>query len=134
MGKFKQYDGGVTYIAFNYMNYLVAANDHAVMVCFTPLSELMTGVAATWLVDGEAREGVDYEPARVSWLWDVTLAQDAIITEDNQAGVLSSQFQPGPYSEQERMNRVFTQWYLDLMSKPTAPVEGAGSRWEHQDK
>ena len=112
MGKFREYDGGVTYIAFNYLNYLIASNDYAVLVRFTPISELLTDVEATWLVDGNAQEGDDYEPERVSWLWDVTLRQDADITENNQAGILSSRYRPGPYSEQETMNQHFVRWYL----------------------
>ena len=117
MGKLKDYDGGVTYISFNYLNYLFASNDHAVLLRFTPISELATEVEATWLVDGDAKEGVDYEPERVSWVWEVTLKQDATITEDNQAGVLSSRYQPGPYSDQERMNSHFIRWYLDELRK-----------------
>ncbi|MDE0155991.1 MAG: aromatic ring-hydroxylating dioxygenase subunit alpha [Gammaproteobacteria bacterium] len=115
MGKFREYDGGVTYVAFNYLNYLLASNDHAVILRFTPISELVTDVEAIWLVDGDAREGVDYVPERVSWVWDATLKQDAVITENNQAGILSSHYQPGPYSEQEVMNREFTRWYLDKL-------------------
>ena len=117
MGKFREYDGGVTYVAFNYFNYLLASNDHAVLLRFTPISELLTDVEATWLVDAGAEEGVDYVPERVSWVWDVTLKQDAIITENNQAGILSSHYQPGPYSGQEVMNREFTRWYLDKLSE-----------------
>lgn len=119
MGKFREYDGGVTYMAFNYLNYLLASNDHAVLLRFTPISELLTDVEATWLVDAGAEEGVDYVPERVSWVWDVTLKQDAIITENNQAGILSSHYQPGPYSGQEVMNREFTRWYLDKLSEQT---------------
>ena len=119
MGKFREYDGGVTYMAFNYLNYLLASNDHAVLLRFTPISELLTDVEATWLVDAGAEEGVDYVPERVSWVWDVTLKQDAIITENNQAGILSSHYQPGPYSGQEVMNREFTCWYLDKLSEQT---------------
>ena len=118
MGKFREYDGGVTYIAFNYLNYLIASNDHAVLLRFTPISELVTDVEATWLVDADAAEGVDYEPERVSWVWDVTLKQDATITENNQAGVLFSRYQPGPYSDQEIMNSHFTRWYLDKLREP----------------
>ena len=115
MGKFREYDGGVTYVAFNYLNYLIASNDHAVLFRFTPISELVTDVEAVWLVDADAEEGVDYVPERVSWVWEVTLKQDATITEDNQAGILSSRYRPGPYSEQEMMNREFTRWYLDRL-------------------
>ena len=117
MGKFREYDGGITYIAFNYLNYLAASNDHAVLFRFTPISELVTEVEATWLVDADAQEGTDYDPERVSWVWDVTLGQDAIITENNQAGVLSGRYRPGPYSEQETMNNHFTRWYLGCLRR-----------------
>ena len=117
MGKFKQYDGGVTAIAFNYLNYMLASNDHAVLLRFTPRNELFTDVEATWLVDGKAVDGVDYDPKRVSWVWDVTLRQDATITDDNQAGILSSHYQPGPYSEQEKMNLEFTEWYVNKVGE-----------------
>ena len=117
MGKFREYDGGVTYIAFNYLGYLAASNDHAVLFRFTPISEQVTDVEATWLVDPDAEEGADYDPERVSWVWNVTLRQDAIITENNQAGVLSGRYRPGPYSEQERMNNHFTRWYLDCLRR-----------------
>ncbi len=116
----KNYDGDVTYIAFNYLNYMLASNDHAVLLRFTPISELLTDVEAIWLVDVKAEEGIDYDPCRVSWMWDVTLAQDAIITDDNQAGIQSLQYQSGPYSEQERMNCEFTEWYLDKLVSQTA--------------
>ena len=121
MGKCREYDGGVSYIAFNYLNYLAASNDHAVLFRFTPRSELLTDVEATWLVDADAQEGIDYDPERVSWVWDVTLKQDATITENNQAGVSSGRYRPGPYSEQEKMNKEFTQWYLDKLSGPVTP-------------
>lgn len=115
MGSYAQYDGGITYIAFNYMNYLIASNDHALVLRFTPVSELATDVEAAWLVAGDAEPGRDYDPADVSWLWAVTLGQDARIVEGNQAGILSDRYRPGPYSEQERMNVMFTRWYLDAL-------------------
>ena len=116
MGSFREFDGGVTYLAFGYLGFLIASNDHAVLLRFTPRTERSTDVEATWLVDGGADAGTDYDPAEVSWLWAVTLAQDAKITENNQAGIASSRYRPGPYSEQERANRRFTQWYLERLT------------------
>ena len=46
------------------------------------------------------------------WFWDVTTKQDAKITEDNQAGVLSSRYRPGPYSEIEATTDRILRWYL----------------------
>ena len=62
MGRYAQYDGGITYIAFNYLNYLIASNDHALVLRFTPVSELATDVEAVWLVHGDAEAGRDYDP------------------------------------------------------------------------
>ena len=116
MGTRTGYDGGITYVAFNFMNYLIASNDHAVLFRFTPIGGTATDVEAIWLVDGDAVAGRDYDPDAVSWVWAATLAQDARITEANQAGIGSARYRPGPYSEQERMNRMFTRWYIDRLT------------------
>ena len=71
-----------------------------------------------WWMLTQKKGSIMYQE-RVSWVWDVTLKQDAIITEDNQAGILSSHYQAGPYSEQEMMNLEFTRWYLDKLSEQT---------------
>jgi len=112
MGKASTYDGGVSYIAFNYLNYLIASNDHALLLSFIPSDCNRTNVEASWLVNSQATSGVDYNPEDVSWVWDVTLKQDVTITENNQSGVSSSKYQPGPYSTQENMNIEFVDWYL----------------------
>ena len=52
-----------------------------------------------WLVDGKATD-VDVE--RMIWGWDQTTKQDKVITENNQAGILSTRYRPGRYSEHER--------------------------------
>lgn len=113
MGELQEYDGGITYIAFNYLNYLLAANDHALLLRFTPISELQTDVEATWLVREDAVAGQDFDPDQVSWVWETTLKQDITITEDNQAGVMSARYSPGPYSTQEKVNEQFIHWYID---------------------
>jgi Rieske 2Fe-2S family protein len=48
----------------------------------------------------------------MTWGWHTTTLQDKTITEDNQAGILSSRYQPGRYSTQERALITFQQWYL----------------------
>jgi hypothetical protein len=35
-----------------------------------------------------------------------------VITENNQAGILSSRYQPGRYSDHERRVMIFQEWYL----------------------
>jgi Rieske 2Fe-2S family protein len=48
----------------------------------------------------------------LTWLWDVTTEQDKKITVDNQLGVNSRFYRPGPYSEGEPTTADFTAWYL----------------------
>ena len=98
---------------FNPVSYILASNDVAMMARFTPRDALNTDVQLTWLVHKDAEEGVDYDMVNVAWVWDVTIKQDKIITEDNNAGIQSSRYQPGPYSTQEARVATFIRWYLN---------------------
>jgi phenylpropionate dioxygenase-like ring-hydroxylating dioxygenase large terminal subunit len=112
MGKFEVCDKGETAFVFNPIGYVLALNDFAMMARFTPRDAVNTDVQLTWLVHKDAEEGVDYDPDNVAWVWDVTIKEDKIITEDNNAGILSSRYQPGPYSTQEGRVASFVRWYL----------------------
>ena len=109
MGKRLGFDQGRMYLSFSPFTQLVATNDFAVLFLFTPRSTMYTDVDLYWLVDGNARE-VDVK--RMIWGWDETTKQDKVITENNQAGILSKHYQPGRYSEHERRVVTFQQWYL----------------------
>jgi Rieske 2Fe-2S family protein len=65
-----------------------------------------------WLVAGAAREGTDYDPARLAWLWEVTSLADKTIIERNQAGVKSRAYEPGPFSLMEPGARQYVERYL----------------------
>ena len=112
MGDYQEYDGGVTAIQFFPLNWIVACNDHAMLSRFTPVSPQTTEVEITWLVDGNAREGEDYSVEDVTWLWAKTVEQDAWLCENNQRGVNSRRYQPGPYSTMENAAAGFVDWYL----------------------
>ena len=45
-------------------------------------------------------------------MWDVTTIQDARIINNNQKGVNTSRYSPGPYSEHEISTANFISWYL----------------------
>lgn len=113
MGKFRECDGGETAIVFNSIGYVLAMNDFAMMARFTPRDAVNTDVQLTWLVHEDAEEGVDYDADNLAWVWDVTIKEDKIITEDNNAGVISSRYEPGPYSTQEERVSTFVRWYLN---------------------
>jgi Rieske 2Fe-2S family protein len=116
MGKFKECDHGETAFSFNPLGYILASNDFAMMARFTPRDAVNTDVQLSWLVHKDAEEAVDYDPDNLAWLWDVTIKQDKKITENNFAGIMSSRYQPGPYSTQEVRVATFIKWYLRNIS------------------
>jgi phenylpropionate dioxygenase-like ring-hydroxylating dioxygenase large terminal subunit len=109
MGKRLGFDQGRMYLSLSPFTQVVATNDFAVLFLFTPRGTLQTDVDLYWLVDGKATE-VDVE--KMIWGWDETTKQDKIITENNQAGILSTRYRPGRYSEHERRVVTFHHWYL----------------------
>ncbi len=109
MGKRVAFDQGRMYLSFSPFTQLVATNDFAVLFLFTPRSTRHTDVDLYWLVDGKAS---DVDVKKMIWGWDQTTKQDKVITENNQAGILSTRYQPGRYSDQERRVVTFQHWYL----------------------
>lgn len=112
MGDLIEYDGGITTFSFYPMHYTVASCDHAVAFRFTPIDALHSEVEVSWLVDENAVEGVDYHVEPLIWMWRQTTIQDKKIVDDNQAGVNSSRYQPGPYAACEKGVLRFLDWYL----------------------
>ena len=52
-------------------------------------------------VHEDAKEGIDYDIESLSWLHSATIGQDRHIAELNHAGMSSSVYAPGPYTELE---------------------------------
>ena len=92
----------------------MAPNDHVTTFRFTPVSPRLTEVVLTWLVHEDAAEDDD-DVERLKWMWHVTTIQDTTIIGDNQSGVNSSRYTPGPYSEREGGAKRFIQWYLSQL-------------------
>jgi len=116
LGRFRESDGGQTAFGFSPVGYLFANCDFAVMLTFRPRGQLSTDVEAVWLVHPDAVEGTNYDVETLMGVWDATLRQDKKITEDNQRGVSSQAYQPGPYALSEARVDTFIQWYLDGLS------------------
>jgi len=112
MGKLKEWDGGTTGAMFSPFATLLAMNDFVTIFRFIPRDELYTDVELIWLVRDDAEEGKDYDVKRMTWMWDRTVLQDKWIIENNQAGILSRAYRPGPYSRAEKNANRFVQWYL----------------------
>jgi phenylpropionate dioxygenase-like ring-hydroxylating dioxygenase large terminal subunit len=112
MGDIKDYDGGTTDIQVGPVTFGLAYCDHIVIYRFTPVSLDKSECDITWLVNGDAEEGVDYDKAKLTWLWDVTTEADKRIIENNAKGVNSRYYQPGPLSTMEDFTGSFISWYL----------------------
>lgn len=113
MGERTAFDYGRMHLSYSPFNQIIACNDFATLIVFTPRSAMLTDVDITWLVDGRA-ESVDVD--RMIRMWDITTRQDQVITENNQRGITSSKYQPGPLSDQERRVDTFNKWYLNQLA------------------
>ena len=113
MGDIKHYDGGTTDFQVGPVCFALAYCDHVVIYRFSPVSQGKSDCDITWLVNGDAEEGKDYNKDNLIWLWDVTTAADKRIIENNAKGVNSRYYQPGPLSKMEEYTWKFLSWYLD---------------------
>jgi glycine betaine catabolism A len=100
-------------------NHLLA--DHAVSFRVLPLGPTETQLTTKWLVHKDAQAGVDYDLARLTEVWLATNDEDRRICQENQLGVNSPGYAPGPYSPiQEAGVMQFVRWYRDhLVSRLT---------------
>ena len=78
-----------------------------------PIGPTQTQVTTKWLVNKDAVEGVDYDLDELTRVWLATNDQDRRVVEENQRGILSPAYEPGPYStEHESGVMQFVDWYL----------------------
>jgi Rieske 2Fe-2S family protein len=78
-------------------------------------------VTAKWFVHKDAVEGVDYHLENLVALWLTTNKQDIELVENNQVGVRSAGYVPGPYSEEaEALVIRFTDWYCQAAERALA--------------
>lgn len=112
MGRLGDYDGAVTSTHFGPTSFFVAYADHGVIYQFVPKTVDACELEVIWLVRGDAREGRDYDLEKLIWLWRVTSIADKRIVEQNQLGVNSRYYEPGPYTPMEENARRYAHWYL----------------------
>jgi Rieske 2Fe-2S family protein len=118
LGEFKDYDGGASDFSFGAFSFLLAYSDHVVAYVFTPTDHLNSKCDIYWLVRNDAEEGKDYDVDELTWLWDVTTEADKTIIVNNWKGVSSRYYQPGPFSDMERAERVYIEWILQELARP----------------
>lgn len=112
MGRFRDHDGGATSVHLGPASFLLAYPDHGVIYRFIAKTPASSEMEVIWLVRGDAREGVDYDVGKLTWLWKVTSDADKRIIEENQRGVDSRYYEPGPYAPMEQNTRRYVAWYL----------------------
>jgi Rieske 2Fe-2S family protein len=98
----------------NTWNHFVA--DHAVVFRIVPITSIETELVTTWLVPAGAVEGVDYDVANLTAVWQATNTQDIALVERAQRGIASPAYRPGPYSPVEEAGVIqFVDWYAATM-------------------
>lgn len=103
--------------------FMHATADHVFIFSAMPVSPTETHVFGKWYVHKDAVEGEDYEVDTLIDLWTRTNLQDKELAENNQKGVNSPGFIPGPYSaEAESLALRFTDWYCDTAKAYLADV------------
>jgi len=92
--------------------------DHAVTFRVLPVGPTETQVTTKWLVHKDAVEGVDYTIEDLTKVWTATNDQDRRIVEENQRGVNSPAFEPGPYSMAHENGVIqFVEWYVGALER-----------------
>jgi glycine betaine catabolism A len=106
-------------LAFHYpttWNHVLA--DHAISFRVLPLGPRQTQLTTKWLVHADAVEGRDYELSELTSVWLSTNEQDRRIVRENQIGVSSPTYTPGPFAEpQESGVLQFVDWYCARLEK-----------------
>ena len=93
-----------------------ASCDHSVAVRLTPNGLSHTSIRMIWLVDAKAEEGRDYDLEKLLPFWLLTAQQDWQICANQQRGVSSHAYTPGPLSTYKEYNLDrFLRWYIQEM-------------------
>jgi Rieske 2Fe-2S family protein len=93
-------------------------HDHALSFRVLPAGPGLTQVTTKWLVHRDAVEGVDYDLEEMTKVWTATNSQDQRIVEENQLGVSSPVFKPGPYSGLHEGGVLqFLDWYSGAVAR-----------------
>ncbi|SFG86121.1 aromatic ring-hydroxylating oxygenase subunit alpha [Methylobacterium gossipiicola] len=91
--------------------------DHIVTFSVLPLDAERSLLRTKWLVHKEAVEGVDYDLANLTAVWEATNDQDSELVGICHQGIQSPAYEPGPYSPNtEMLVEKFCNWYVGRMA------------------
>jgi glycine betaine catabolism A len=92
--------------------------DHAVSFQVLPIGPTQTQLTTKWLVHKDAVEGKDYSLEELTQVWRATNDQDRRVVEENQIGIRSPAYEPGPYApDYEGGVLQFVDWYCRSMER-----------------
>ncbi|WP_172329013.1 aromatic ring-hydroxylating dioxygenase subunit alpha [Mangrovicoccus sp. HB161399] len=98
-------------------------SDHSITFRVLPISPTETEVTTFWLVNKDAVEGVDYDLENLTRVWINTNDEDRRVVEENQQGINSPAYEPGPYSmTHEDGVMQFVEWYISRLRAAQAPT------------
>lgn len=107
----KSLHGGLLYGALTPFLHFSAYDDHAVLFEFIPTAVDQTDVRIHWFVDRETEMDIE----RLTWLWNLTLAQDMRLTENVQINAQAHNRATGLYlEEEEARSALFARWVRNL--------------------
>jgi len=93
-------------------------SDHVLNFRVLPVSATETEVQTTWLVHKDAVEGRDYDLTRLTEVWEATNDEDRRVVEENQIGITSPAYAPGPYSPMQESGVIqFIDWYARCLTR-----------------
>jgi Rieske 2Fe-2S family protein len=102
--------------------------DHATTFRVLPLSPTETQLTTKWLVHKDAKEGVDYDVARLTEVWRATNDEDRRVCQENQRGVNSPSYEPAPYSTiHEAGTLQFIDWYRRHFMARLSEISDSGA-------
>jgi Rieske 2Fe-2S family protein len=103
--------------------------DHAVSFQVLPIGPMQSQVRTKWLVHRDAVEGKDYTIEELTHVWLATNRQDQRVVEENQIGIRSPAYEPGPYApDHEDGVAQFVDWYCRTMQRGLGGAQANISR------
>jgi Rieske 2Fe-2S family protein len=96
-----------------------APGDYAVVMQLTPRGPNQSDVDMFWLVHPDSPKQPDYDVNRVTEVWKATGEQDWELSVNNQRGIESTRYRPGPYVRGYGLEDalvMFVDWYLREIS------------------
>lgn len=117
MGGHVDFDAGVLGLVVLPNFWMDAVSDYMWTMRLTPVSASQTDIDLAWLVDGNAKEGIDYTIENLIAFWKITGEQDWALCENNFSGIENSRYTPGPYAPVESDVAHFADWYMQRMKQ-----------------